>query len=64
MAVCFLTRETSKKVWHKSYTSGHCLVLNDNIYSIKEKIKYSNKYVLKERLNGNKSVLNTYWKKD
>ena len=26
MSVCFLTCATCKKVWHKSYTSGHCLV--------------------------------------
>ena len=26
MSVCFLTRATCKKVWHKSYTSGHCLL--------------------------------------
>ena len=27
MAVCCLTRATCKNVWHKSYTSGHCLML-------------------------------------
>ena len=26
MPVCFLTRATCKKVWHKSYTFGHCLM--------------------------------------
>ena len=26
MSVCFLTHSTCKKVWHKSYTLGHCLL--------------------------------------
>ena len=31
MAVGFLTRATCKKVWHKSYTSGHCLGAREGV---------------------------------
>ena len=31
--VCFLTRATCKKVWLKSYTSGHCLTLGRGFHA-------------------------------
>ena len=34
---CFLTRATCKKVWHKSYTSGHCLLLRSFFTNIEKK---------------------------
>ena len=34
MAVCCLTSSTCKNVWHKSYTSGHCLPLIDTSHCI------------------------------
>ena len=31
ISVCCLTRSTCKKVWHRSYTSGHCLCHCDSL---------------------------------